>query len=161
MTMSRAASLSGLPLERCLSDLQASREGLTDTEALARLARHGPNDAMVHEGQTLAVRFILRFFNPLILILLFASALSALAGDTASFLIVVTIVTLSVTLDFVQEVRAQNAVDALRRSVAPKALVLRAGRERELHFEEMVPGDVVKLAAGDIVPADSRLGKIA
>ncbi len=157
--MSRAASLSGLPLERCLSDLQASREGLTDTEALARLARHGPNDAMVHEGQPLAVRFILRFFNPLILILLFASALSALAGDTASFLIVVTIVTLSVTLDFVQEVRAQNAVDALRRSVAPKALVLRAGRERELHFEELVPGDVVKLAAGDIVPADSRLVK--
>jgi Mg2+-importing ATPase len=64
-----------------------------------------------------------------------------------------------VTLDFVQELHAHNAVDALRRSVAPKALVLRDGRERELHFEELVPGDVVNLSAGDIVPADSRLIK--
>ncbi len=157
--MDNAVSLASIPLDLCLSDLQTSREGLTEAEAQARLARYGPNDAMAHEGQPLSVRFILRFFNPLILILLFASALSALAGDTASFLIVVVIVTLSVTLDFVQELHAQNAVDALRRSVAPKALVLRAGRERELHFEELVPGDVVKLAAGDIVPADSRLIK--
>lgn len=67
--------------------------------------------------------------------------------------------TLSVSLDFVQEVHAQNAIDALRRSVAPMALVLRDGRARELHFEELVPGDVVKLAAGDIVPADCPLIK--
>ena len=153
----KCTPLSSTPLDVLFSDLASSREGLTDAEAQARLARFGPNDALAHQGLPLSVRFLLRFSNPLILILLFASALSALAGDTASFLIVVVIVTLSVTLDFVQEVRAQNAVDALRRSVAPKALVLRDGRERELHFEELVPGDVVRLAAGDIVPADCRL----
>jgi P-type Mg2+ transporter len=159
MTMGHPTSLAGIPLDRWLRDLQSSHEGLAEAEAQARLARYGPNDALARGGQPLAVQFLLRFVNPLVLILLFASALSALAGDTASFLIVVVIVTLSVTLDFIQEVHAQNAVDALRRSVAPKALVLRDGRARELHFEELVPGDIVKLAAGDIVPADCRLVK--
>ena len=157
MTTSTAASLASIPLDRLLGDLETSRVGLTDADALARLKRCGPNDALAREGHPLAVQFLLRFLNPLVLILLFASALSALAGDTASFLIVAVIVTLSVILDFVQEVHAQNAVDALRRSVAPKALVVRDGRERELHFEELVPGDVMKLAAGDLVPADARL----
>ena len=157
MTTSTAASLASTPLDRLLGDLETSRAGLTEADAVARLKRCGPNDALAHEGHPLAVQFLVRFLNPLVLILLFASALSALAGDTASFVIVVVIVTLSVILDFVQEVRAQNAVDALRRSVAPKALVVRDGRERELHFEELVPGDVVKLCAGDVVPADARL----
>ena len=157
MTTSTAASLASTPLDRLLGDLETSRVGLTEADALARLKRCGPNDALAREGHPLAVQFLLRFLNPLVLILLFASALSALAGDTASFVIVVVIVTLSVILDFVQEVRAHNAVDALRRSVAPKALVVRDGRERELHFEELVPGDVVRLSAGDIVPADARL----
>src|SRR4029078_10213587 len=135
--------LAGIPLDRWLRDLQTSRQGLSEAQAQARLKRYGPNHALAREGQPLAVQFLLRFSNPLVLILLFASALSAVAGDTASFLIVVVIVLLSVTLDFVQEVHAQNTVDALRRSVAPKALVLRDGEARELHFEELVPGDVV------------------
>jgi Mg2+-importing ATPase len=159
MTMGRPTSLAGAPLDRWLRDLETSREGLTEAQAQARLKRYGPNDALARKGQPLAVQFLLRFLNPLVLILLFASALSAVAGDTASFVIVVVIVTLSVSLDFVQEVHAQNAIDALRRSVAPMALVLRDGGARELHFEELVPGDVVKLAAGDIVPADCRLIK--
>jgi P-type Mg2+ transporter len=157
MTITAPTSLAGMPIDHWLRDLQTSRRGLSEVEAEARLKLYGPNDALARKGQPLAVQFLLRFSNPLVLILLFASALSAVAGDTASFLIVVVIVTLSVTLDFVQEVHAQNTVDALRRSVAPKALVLRDGEARELHFEELVPGDVVKLAAGDIVPADCRL----
>jgi len=88
MTMSKAASLAGTPLDQVLSDLETSRVGLTEAEAQARLKQYGPNDALAREGHPLAVQFLLRFFNPLILILLFASALSALAGDTASFLIV-------------------------------------------------------------------------
>ena len=161
MTTSTAASLASTPLDRLLGDLETSRAGLTEADAVARLKRCGPNDALAHEGHPLAVQFLLRFLNPLVLILLFASALSALAGDTASFVIVVVIVTLSVILDFVQEVRAQNAVDALRRSVAPKALVVRDGRERELHFEELVPGDVVKLSAGDHRPCGCKADRRA
>ncbi len=84
MTTSTAASLASIPLDRLLSDLETSRAGLTEAEALARLKRHGPNDALAREGRSLAIQFLLRFFNPLVLILLFASALSALAGDTAN-----------------------------------------------------------------------------
>ena len=153
----KCTPLSSTPLDVLFSDLASSREGLTDAEAQARLARFGPNDALAHQELPLWVQFLLRFSNPLILLLLFASALSALAGDTASFAIVAVIVTLSVALDFFQEMRAQNAVEALRRSVAPKAMVLRDGRERELHFEELVRGDVVRLSSGDILPADCRL----
>ena len=89
--------------------------------------------------------------------MLIASALSAATGDVASFLIVVSIVTISITLDFVQEVRAQNAVEALRRSVAVQAKVRRGGAIVSLPVDQLVPGDIVELIAGDLVPADSRL----
>jgi Mg2+-importing ATPase len=83
--------------------------------------------------------------------------LSAWTGDVLSFAIIVAIVLLSVVLDVVQQRRAENAVDALRRSVGLKATVVRDGTEAELPVERLVPGDVVRLSAGDIVPADCRL----
>jgi Mg2+-importing ATPase len=84
--------------------------------------------------------------------------LSAATGDVASFLIVVSIVTISITLDFVQEVRAQNAVEALRRAVAVQATVRRRnGASLSVPIDQLVPGDIVELIAGDLVPADSRL----
>ncbi len=106
-----------------------------------------------HSGSS----FLARFRNPLVIILLVASGLSAATGDLASFFIVLSIVTLSMTLDFVQEVRAQNSVEALRRSVAVQATVLRDGTKLSLPIDQLVPGDIVELIAGDLVPADSRL----
>ena len=103
------------------------------------------------------LQFLARFRNPLVIILLVASGLSAATGDVASFLIVVTIVTMSMTLDFVQEVRAQNAVEALRRSVAVQATVRRDGAPISMPIDQLVPGDIVELIAGDLIPADSRL----
>ena len=103
------------------------------------------------------MRFLGRFRNPLVIILLLASALSAATGDVASFIIVFVIVLLSVVMDFVQESRAQNAVDALQEQVALRAQVLRDARETTLLVRQLVPGDVVRLAAGDLVPADGRL----
>ena len=93
----------------------------------------------------------------MVIILLVASGLSAATGDVASFVVVVTIVTISITLDFVQEVRAQNAVEALRRSVAVQATVRRDGASLSVPIDQLVPGDIVELIAGDLVPADSRL----
>ena len=86
-----------------------------------------------------------------------ASALSAATGDIASFVIIASIVTISMTLDFVQEVRAQNAVEALRLSVAVQASVRRDGAKLSLPIDQLMPGDIVELIAGDLVPADSRL----
>ena len=98
-----------------------------------------------------------RFGNPLVLLLLAASAVSALTGEVASFGIVTIIVVMSVTLDFVQEHRAGLAAERLRASVAVRATVLRDGAAREVPVSELVPGDVIRLAAGDLVPADGQV----
>ena len=145
------------PVDRVLARLETSAAGLDATEAQLRLKRFGPNDAAIVKRSPLWLQFISRFRNPLVIILLVASGLSAATGDVASFLIVVVIVTISMTIDFVQEVRAQNAIEALRRSVAVQATVRRSGACLSVPIDSLVPGDIVELIAGDLVPADSRL----
>ncbi|MGC9954896.1 MAG: magnesium-translocating P-type ATPase [Rhizomicrobium sp.] len=145
------------PLDRLLSRLATTQAGLAAAEVQSRLATYGPNDAATVKRSPLWLQFLARFRNPLVIILLVASGLSAATGDVASFFIVVSIVTASITLDFVQEVRAQNAVEALRRSVAVQATVRRDGKNVSLPIDRLVPGDIVELIAGDLVPADSRL----
>jgi Mg2+-importing ATPase len=140
-----------------LQALRSGSAGLTTDEANRRLSVYGPNDAGAPKRRPAWQRFLVLFGNPLVIILLFASALSAVTGDTASFVIVVTIVVLSVVMDFVQEMRAQNAVDALQAKVALRAGVVRDGQEVTVLVTDLVPGDVVKLCAGDLVPADGRL----
>ena len=138
-------------------DSATTPAGLDTAEVQSRLTTYGPNDAATVKRSPLWLQFLARFRNPLVIILLVASGLSAATGDVASFVIVVTIVTISMTLDFVQEVRAQNAVEALRRSVAVQATVRRDGASLSVPIDQLVPGDIVELIAGDLVPADSRL----
>jgi P-type Mg2+ transporter len=126
-------------------------------DAAERLTRHGPNRIEPHAARSALAELALRLRNPLILILLAAGALSALAGQVGNFVIILAMVVLSVGLDFVQEHRAQRAVDKLRESVALRCTVLRDGHEQALPIAELVPGDVVLLAAGDRVPADGWL----
>ena len=131
--------------------------GLAVDEANRRLAIYGPNDAAAPKRRSPWLSFLGRFANPLVIILLFASVLSAVTGDVDSFITVVTIIVLSVLMDFVQEMRAQNAVDALQAKVALRACAVRGGQEVTVLVTELVPGDVVKLRASDLVPADGRL----
>ena len=145
------------PVEQILARLKATPAGLDSATVEARLRLYGPNDAATVKKTPLWLQFLARFRNPLVIILLIASALSAATGDIASFVVVLTIVTISMTLDFVQEVRAQNAVEALRRSVAVQATVRRDGATVSLPIDHLVPGDIVQLIAGDLIPADSRL----
>ncbi len=145
------------PLKNILVRLAVTPSGISSAESKLRLTTYGPNDAATVKRIPLWLQFLARFRNPLVIILLVASGLSAATGDLASFFIVLSIVTLSITLDFVQEVRAQNAVEALRRSVAVQATVLRDGAKLSLPIDQLVPGDIVELIAGDLVPADSRL----
>ena len=153
----QAADLMGLPLAGLLLALESGPDGLASGEAATRLARQGPNDLLAVRRRPLPLRFLDRFRNPLLVILLLASALSAVTGDPVSFAVVTLIVLLSIALDFLQEVHAENAVEALRRSVALRAVVRRDGADRELPVETLVPGDVIGLAAGNLVPADCRL----
>ena len=103
------------------------------------------------------MEFLRRFRNPLVLILIAASVISALTGEVASFLIIIVMVLMSVILDFVQEYRAGRAAQRLRQSVQIRAKVVRDGVTKEVPVSQVVPGDVALLASGSLVPADGRL----
>ncbi len=131
--------------------------GLTSVEAQVRLREFGPNSTAQGPAQSLARQLWSRLRNPLLLILLAASAVSAATGDVTNFLIIVSMVVLSVALDFFQEHRATHAAARLRASLALRAKILRDGTETDLPVDAVVPGDVVLLCAGDRVPADARV----
>lgn len=132
----------------------ATGPGLSGAEAQARLGRFGPNLLRDRQHQSLLRQYLSRFGNPLVLILLVASAVSALTGEVTNFVIIACIVLLSVTLDFVQEHRANAAAEKLRLAVAIQATALRDGRPVAVAVSQLVPGDLVLLAAGDLIPAD-------
>ena len=95
--------------------------------------------------------------NPLVIILLVASGISLALGDPVGGSIIIAIVLLSVLLNFFMEFQAQHAVEEIRKQVATTAAVMRDGREQEMPVAELVPGDIIRLNAGDLVPADARL----
>jgi P-type Mg2+ transporter len=140
-----------------LAELATTDGGLTSDEAARRLLVYGDNDATAPKRVPAWLRFVQRLANPLVIILLLASALSAATGDVASFVIISAIVLLSVLLDFAQETRAQQSIDELRRQVALRADVRRDGAETTLPVAQLVPGDIVRLTAGDLTPADGVL----
>ena len=134
-----------------------SGRGLSETEAQRRLAQIGFNEpvAATREG---ALRQFLHFCtNPLVLILLVASTISAVLGQILDAAIIAAMVVFSVVLNFFQAYRSGRAVEELRNQVAPSASVVRDGRWVELPRRQLVPGDLVRLSAGDLVPADARL----
>ena len=132
----------------------AEARGLSGREAASRLAQSGPNLFRAHQTQSLLAQFLSRFRNPLVIILLVASAVSAMTGEVANFVIITAIVLLSVTLDFVQEYRAGQAAEKLRHSVSVHATVVRDGAHMQVPVADVVSGDLVLLCAGDLVPAD-------
>jgi Mg2+-importing ATPase len=139
------------------SQVDSRPEGLTNEQARERFGRFGPNTLRVHRERALILQFLARFSNPLVIILLVASTISAFTGDVTSFLIISAIVLMSVTLDFIQEYHAGQAAERLRETVTVRAMALRDGHPEETPIAELVPGDVVLLSAGDLVPADGRV----
>ena len=139
------------------STTKTAMEGLTSQEAAKRFGQFGSNDP-TPQRRSSTIRELLRLFlNPLVLVLLIAASISAFLGEAVDAGIIITIVLLSVAIDFAQTYRSNRAVDQLRQRVAPTATVLRDGQWREIHRTDIVPGDVVRLSAGDMVPADARL----
>jgi Mg2+-importing ATPase len=145
------------PLSEPGSELATDDAGLSAAEAKARLARFGANVFRERQEKSLLLQYLSRFRNPLVIILLVASAVSALTGEVTNFIIIACIVLLSVTLDFVQEHRANAAAEKLRQSVSIRTKVLRDGRPVEIAVAEVVPGDLAVVAAGDMIPADGRV----
>ena len=145
------------PIPELFARLRSCESGLDAAEAATVLDSVGPNRIDTTKRRGLAVAFLQRLINPLVAILLFAAAVSALTGDSASFFIILAIVLMSVVLDVTQERQAQNAAERLRERVSLSVKVLRNGKTIDIPAPELVPGDVVVLAAGDLVPADGRL----
>jgi Ca2+-transporting ATPase len=131
--------------------------GLSASQARERLSRHGPNE-LTHEERASPLRMFLgQFANVLIVILLAAVVLSAAVGEVVDAAIILVIVLFCAVLGFVQEYRAEQALDALKKMLSPTTSVLRDGAEARIPSALVVPGDVVLLEAGDRVPADARI----
>lgn len=146
-----------LPADKVLDALGATPEGLANDEVQRRLAQHGPNRLPMAARRSALVRFLAHFNNVLIYVLLVAGLTTALLGHWVDTVVILAVVVLNAVIGFVQEGRAESAMEAIRDMLSPRAAVLRDGRRETVEAADLVPGDVVLLEAGDHVPADLRL----
>ncbi|MBQ7839257.1 MAG: cation-translocating P-type ATPase [Lachnospiraceae bacterium] len=148
--------------QELLESLQTTQNGLSGEEAKARLEKYGPNKLKDAEKPTLLQRFLEQLKDPMLIILMVAAAVSAvtniIAGESlAEVFIILIVVLLNAVLGVFQESKAEAAIEALQTMTAATCKVLRDGHQMTLHSDELVPGDVVVLEAGDAVPADGRI----
>jgi P-type Mg2+ transporter len=151
------ANISVLSLDALYQQLHSSPAGLTTDEARKRLKESGPNEPTAMKRGATLQQLMVFLANPLVLILLVASIITAILGEILNASIIITMIILSVALNFFQTFRSQRAVERLRAGVALTSTVLRDGAWAELPRRALVPGDVIRLSAGDLVPADARL----
>lgn len=147
----------GEPLEAVLAELRSSAEGLSSAEAAARLATYGPNTIERKSDATALVAFARQFRSPLVLILIFAATVSAFVGDRNGATIIGAIVLASCILSFTQEYGASKAMKALTARISRRVQVRRDGADAAVPADTVVPGDIVKLSAGTLIPADGVL----
>jgi Mg2+-importing ATPase len=143
--------------EELLRDLRTSLDGLTDVEAEERARTTGPNEVAQERKQGWFIRLLKITRNPLVILLSVLSAISFLTGDARAGIVMAIMVALSVGLRFWQEARADAAAEKLKAMIHVTATVVRDGAAREIPLRDLVPGDIVKLAAGDMIPGDVRL----
>jgi magnesium-transporting ATPase (P-type) len=143
--------------DRVLAGLEAGPEGLSDDAARARRERYGPNRLRPPQRRGSLARLLGQFHNVLIYVLLGAAGVTALLGHWLDTGVILGVVLINALIGFIQEGKAESALEAIRNLLSPQATVLRDGRRRVLSAEELVPGDVVLLQPGDKVPADLRL----
>ena len=152
-----------LSVDETLSELNAESAGLSSERAAERLAQYGPNKLKEAEKPGFWKRFLTQLKDPMLLILLAAAGVSALTGAIAGesewveTIIILAVVLLNAVLGVLQESKAEAAIEALQTMTAATCKVLRDGKMAVLHSDELVPGDVVLLEAGDAVPADGRI----
>ena len=154
------AAASRLERGEALKLLDATESGLSAAQAGERLRQYGPNVLLTHRVTAVGV-LMRQLRNPLLILLVAAAAVSGLTGDPTDAVIIAAIVLLSVSLGFVNEYRSERAVAALHAGTRHHALVTRDGVEAPIDVRDLVPGDVVSLRIGDVVPADVRLLEVA
>ena len=147
--------------QELIAELDTNPSGLSSEEAAARLEKYGPNKLKDAEKPTLLQRFIEQLKDPMLIILMIAAAVSAvtnfISGESfAEVFIILIVVLLNAVLGVFQESKAEAAIEALQTMTAATCKVLRDGKQISLHSDQLVPGDIVLLEAGDAVPADGR-----
>lgn len=140
-----------------LHSLESQAGGLSPAQAVVRLNQFGANEIARKKRQSALVRLLGNLSNPLVLLLLALGALSYLTGDHRATAVILVMVVLGVVLRFFQEMRADHAAERLQAMVSNTATLLRDGREEEVALRLLVPGDIIRLSAGDMVPADVRV----
>jgi magnesium-transporting ATPase (P-type) len=153
----RASAAHARPAPEVLEALESSWHGLGSDEAERRLARFGPNRLAEPERPSALRRFARQFNNLLLYVLMAAAAVTALLGHAVDTAVIAAVVVLNAAIGFIQEGKAEKALQAIRHLLAPRAVVLRAGQPHDVDAATLVPGDVVLLAPGDSLPADVRL----
>ena len=143
--------------ETVLRELESRLDGLTQAEANSRLKQYGLNEIAREKRQSAVMRLLSNVKNPLVLLLTALGVLSFLTGDLRATVVIFVMVVLGVVLRFVQEIRADNAAEKLKAMVSNTATLVRDGKEAEVPLKMLVPGDIIRLAAGDMVPADVRV----
>jgi Ca2+-transporting ATPase len=146
-----------MPVAEALKQLESNPQGLSREEAARRLERFGPNTLKEEKRISPWEILLAQFKNFLILLLIAATVISIFLGETLDAIVIFAIVIASALLGFYQEYRAEKALQALKAMASPTASVLRGGEEVEIPSSDVVPGDIMLLAAGDRMPADGRL----
>ena len=143
--------------DEVIGDLGSSLRGLSDEDARKRLGEYGPNTLKEKAGKTPLGMFLGQFKDFMILVLIAAAVISGIIGEATDTIAIIVIVILNAVVGFAQEYRAEKAMAALKRMAEPTATVIRGGAPEDIQSSEIVPGDIVALDAGRIVPADIRL----
>ena len=144
-------------IDACLESLEATAGGLSFADAAARREKYGPNRLPQPPRRNAALRFLAHFHNILIYVLLGSAVITAGMQHFVDTAVILTVVVVNAIIGFIQEGRAERAMESIRAMLAPRAAVLRDGERHSLDGEDLVPGDIVLIEAGDRVPADLRL----
>ncbi len=146
-----------LHIEKALQQTGSGRQGLRTEEVPGLQARYGRNELEEKKKKPAWMLFLRQFYDFMILVLIAAAIISGIIGDVTDTIIILVIVMLNAVMGFVQEYRAEKAMDALKKLAAPQTTVIRNGSPENIAAGELVPGDIVLLEAGNLVPADLRL----
>ena len=146
-----------LPPTEMLARLDTYATGLSEKEAARRRETYGSNEIVKREQASIIIEFLLHFKSPMTIILIVAAIVAAALKDAADAIIILCVVMVSVILDFTQEHRAERAAEALRKRVTTTVAAFREGVKQDIEVAGLVPGDIIALTAGDIVPADARV----
>lgn len=134
-----------------------AKRGLTSSDAKARLEKYGPNAIESSNKKSLFSKIIEQIVDPMVILLIIAAIVSAFTGDVIECVIIIAIVVINAIMSIIQEGKAEDSVAALQKMSSPEATVIRDGKRGHIKAEELVPGDIVVLETGDIIPADMRL----